>query len=42
METTANAEGAVEKQVAFTLRLYWPKEEMLHKSWVPPAVQLVK
>jgi len=27
---------------SLTLRLYWPKEEVLNKSWVPPAVQLVK
>jgi len=24
------------------LRLYWPKESVVDKSWIPPAVQLVK
>jgi len=27
---------------SLTLRLYWPKEEVLNKSFVPPAVQLVE
>ncbi len=27
---------------SLTLRLYWPKESVLDKSWTPPAVQLVK
>ena len=26
---------------SLTLRLYWPKEQVLDKSWVPPAVQMV-
>jgi hypothetical protein len=25
-----------------TLRLYWPKEEVMNKTWVPPAVKIVK
>ena len=27
---------------SMTLRLYWPKQQVLDKSWVPPAVQLVE
>jgi hypothetical protein len=27
---------------SLTLRLYWPKQQVLDKSWVPPAVQLVE
>jgi len=26
---------------SLTLRLYWPQEAVLDKSWVPPAIQLV-
>jgi len=27
---------------SLTLRLYWPKQQVLDKSWAPPAVQLVE
>jgi hypothetical protein len=27
---------------SLTLRLYWPKESVVDKSWVPPAIQTVK
>jgi hypothetical protein len=27
---------------SLTLRLYWPKQQVVDKSWVPPAVQLVE
>jgi len=27
---------------SLTLRLYWPKESVVNKSWVPPAIQLVE
>jgi len=27
---------------SLTLRLYWPKQQVLDKSWTPPAVQLVE
>jgi len=27
---------------SLTLRLYWPKKSVVDKTWVPPAVQLVK
>jgi hypothetical protein len=27
---------------SLTLRLYWPKESVLNKSWAPPAIQLVE
>ena len=27
---------------SLTLRLYWPKESVVDKSWVPPAIQLVE
>jgi len=27
---------------SMTLRLYWPKQQVLNKSWVPAAVQLVE
>ena len=34
----APAEGNFE----LTLRLYWPKEEVLNGTWAPPAVKMVK
>jgi hypothetical protein len=27
---------------SLTLRLYWPKQQVVDKTWVPPAVQLVE
>jgi hypothetical protein len=27
---------------SMTLRLYWPKESVVDKSWVPPAIQIVE
>lgn len=27
---------------SLTLRLYWPKESVVDKSWVPPAIQMVQ
>jgi len=27
---------------SLTLRLYWPKETVVDKSWVPPAIQMVE
>jgi len=27
---------------SLTLRLYWPKESVVDKSWVPPAIQMVE
>jgi hypothetical protein len=27
---------------SLTLRLYWPREQVMDKSWVPPAVQLAE
>jgi hypothetical protein len=27
---------------SLTLRLYWPQDAVVDKSWIPPTVQLVK